>query len=198
VDRCVRDRDCGPCGRYRVPGQHRPRDDHHRRPLTDDGDRCAPRDGGRRDPGRLVITVYDPSGAITGIGAPGVPIAAGGIAFTLTPGTTPLAVGDAFVINVAPAPLDLTGIAFDLMIRTTAADPAVALWATTRTVDGAVGRIVSGGAGGQVALDVSEAVMARLRPGTYAYDIVATADGRRVLVAYGTIEHVRGVTNPII
>lgn len=140
------------------------------------------------------FTVTDPVGALTGIGTIGATMLAGGITFTLVANADRPAVGDTFVIGVLPRPLDLTGIEFDLMARRYAGGP-VLLTATTRTMPPT---IVNGGTGGQIAMRVSEAVMQALAPDTYTYDLVASADDRRVLVRSGVIAHVQGSTFPII
>lgn len=139
------------------------------------------------------FTVTEPSGSLTGIGAAGTPTLAGGIAFVLMPGGTPLAVGDTFLLGVTPRPLDLTGIDLDLMARRYPGGP-VCLKASTRTLSPT---IINGGTGGQIAMRVSASAMSALAPDTYIYDLVASADDRRILVRSGVIVHVPGTTFPI-
>lgn len=139
--------------------------------------------------------VRDPTGQVLGIGRVGVAIAAGGLTLSLTQtaGQAAFAVGDSYVVGVLPAFLDLTGIAFDLWLRQ-AADPlpaTVALRASTGD-----GTLVNGLASGVVSLAVPAAAMARLPVGTYAYDLLARADGRRIRVRFGTVTHGLGVTTP--
>lgn len=140
------------------------------------------------------FTVTDPAGTLTGVGTVGSPTVAGGVILTVMPGITPLAVGDTFILGVLPRPLDLTGIDLDLMARRYAGGP-ILLTASTRT---APPTIINGGVGGQIAMRVSETTMSALAPDTYIYDLVASADDRRVLVRSGVIVHVPGSTFPNI
>jgi hypothetical protein len=134
---------------------------------------------------------------VTARGIAGTPIYAAGITLTLSPASVPFAVGDTFAVGVLPVPIDITGIQFDLHVRSTATSANVQLAATSAQPDPAVApTIVTGGAGGQVAMRVLRASLDRARfvPGAYVYDMIASADGLRVTAFYGVLQHVDGVT----
>ncbi|MRI57743.1 hypothetical protein D8770_28170 [Methylobacterium sp. DB1607] len=135
------------------------------------------------------FTVVAPDGALTVVGRAGVPVVAGGIGFTLTVGATPLVVGDTFLIGVTPAPLDVTGWGFALMLRRDADPDTVCLSASTGT-----GTIANGGTTGQAGMRVQLATMRALAPDTYRYDLIAFAEGYDVLAYAGTLRHVQGIT----
>lgn len=88
-----------------------------------------------------------------------------------------------------PADLDLGGIAFKLQVRTSAGDRNVHLEAST-----ADGRLTVTGA--TLGVDIPQAVMARLSPLDFAFDILATADGIERRFMTGTWRHRTGVTRP--
>lgn len=143
------------------------------------------------------ITVQDPTGAVVARGVVGLPLFASGITFTVTSGATAFAVDDTFFISVLPTPIDITGINFDLQVRLEPTDPNVRFSATSHPTSASVlPTIVTGGAGGQVAMRVLYTALSasNLPTGTYDYDLLASADGLRVVAFYGTIEHVNGVT----
>lgn len=143
------------------------------------------------------FTVADPGGTVTARGVAGTQLYAGGITLTLSSGSTMFAVGDTYAVGVLPVPIDITGIAFDLQVRQSATSANVQLSATSRQPDPTQApTIIAGGSGGQVALRVLRAALARERfaPGSYVYDILASADGLRVQAFYGVIQHVDGVT----
>lgn len=151
------------------------------------------------------FTVTDPQGAVTGRGAVGTPLYAGGIALTLTEGSVPFAIGDAFAIGVLPVPVDITGLLFTMQVRLSPQSANVVLSASSIVPAGSevpdtgpVPTIVLGTTGGQVAITVPRAMLTRDRfpPGAYVYDILATdPDADRTVPAFvGTITHVDGVT----
>lgn len=143
------------------------------------------------------ITVQDPDGAVIGKGVAGLQFYAAGITLTLTKGSTAFAVDDTFFISVLPTPIDITGIDFDLQIRLSATDPNVRFSATSHPASSSVvPTIALGGPAGTIALRILTPAMSpdKFPPGTYVYDLLASADGVRVVAFYGTIEHVSGVT----
>jgi len=103
--------------------------------------------------------------------------------------------GFAYFEDIAETiPISLVGISFEMEMRTVAADPTVVLHATT--FDGSLSVAsyppptdVPGGI--QVTqnclqLNVPVTAMMHVPPGTYAFDIVAKADGRTRVVVQGT------------
>ena len=143
------------------------------------------------------FSVTDPSGSITAEGVAGLPVYAAGITFTLAQGATSFAVGDTFAIGVLPVPIDITDIGFDMQVRASATTPTIVLTATSHPDDDDTDQtLVTGGEGGQLALRVLQPAMAasRFAPGSYVYDILASADGLTVPAFFGTITHVDGVT----
>lgn len=141
------------------------------------------------------FTFADPSGAILDVGRVGVPLTSAGLTFTVAQGATPFTVGDAFSVVLPARPLDLTGIRLDLMLRADPDRAAIALALTSDPdADLNPGTIINGGVGGQIALDVPQAAMGALAPGSYRYDLVATADGVTVPVASGAVDHRQTIT----
>lgn len=142
--------------------------------------------------GQTYLSVTDLDGTVTGRGVVGLPIYAGGVTFTVSQvaGQPALAVGDTFAIATMPAPVDLSGLRFDLDARVSAASATIALQATS---DGASPTIASGGASGTIAMAVPKAVMAKVavKPEGYPYAITATdlATGQVVPAFYGLIHH---------
>ncbi|MBB5765717.1 hypothetical protein ABEV34_11845 [Methylorubrum rhodesianum] len=135
------------------------------------------------------FTVHAPDGTMTGIGRTGSAIVAGGIGFTLTEGAKPLVVGDTFLLGVTPAPRDITGWGFALMLRREVDPDTVCLSAST-----GAGTIANGGVTGQAGMRVQLATMRALAPDTYLYDLIAFAEGYDVLAYTGTLRHVQGIT----
>lgn len=135
------------------------------------------------------FTVHAPDGTMTAIGRAGSGIVAGGVGFSLTEGSKPLAVGDTFLLGVTPAPVDITGWGFALMLRQEADPDTVCLSASTAT-----GTIANGGITGQAAMRVQLATMRALAPDTYRYDLIAFADGYDVLAYAGSLRHLQGIT----
>ena len=137
------------------------------------------------------VTVTDPTGAITGQGVVGLPLAAGGITLTLTQGTTPFAVGDAFAIAVLPVPVDLTGLVFTLDARMSTVSATFAFRASSAPADGSTPTILAGGAAGTLAMRLLRAAMAYTPPGDYPYAILASdpATGLSVPAYHGIIHH---------
>ncbi|SDA12851.1 hypothetical protein SAMN02799622_00830 [Methylobacterium sp. UNC378MF] len=135
------------------------------------------------------FSVADPNGALIAQGATGVPLYAGGITLTVTQGATPFAVGDSFAVGVLPAPVDLSGLRFDLDCRAGLGSATFALQASTAD---ATPTIINGGTSGVIAMRVLKAALARCPTGTYPYSILATdpATGLTVPAFYGTIHHV--------
>ena len=121
--------------------------------------------------GLTYLTVTDPDGDVTGRGAVGLPLAAGGVRFALAQGGTPFSVGDTFAISVLPAPLDLTGLAFALDSRMSASSGAFAFQASST---GAVPTIAAGTTGGNLAMRLLQPAMAAVPPGAYPYNILAS------------------------
>lgn len=140
--------------------------------------------------GLTSVSVTDPDGIVTARGVVGAPLYAAGIGLTLTQGATSFAVGDSFAIAVVPAPVDLTGLIFELDARAAVDAAAIALQATS---DDANPTIANGGALGVIALSVPRLTMALLavRPEGYPYGIVAAdpATGQTVPAFYGLIHH---------
>ncbi|MGU3386943.1 hypothetical protein ACLBYG_20700 [Methylobacterium sp. D53M] len=140
--------------------------------------------------GLTYLAVTDPAGLVTGQGVVGAPLYAAGITLTVAQGATPFAVGDSFAVSVLPVAVDITGLRFDLDARASVGDLSIALRATST---GTLPTIVTGGAGGTVAMQVPQAVMAQLppKPDGYPYAIVATdpVTGLKVPAFYGLIHH---------
>jgi hypothetical protein len=142
--------------------------------------------------GVVDLTVSGPSGAVTGFGVAGVGFYAGGLTMTLTQlaGQPALAVDDTFVVSVAPLPVDLTGLRFDLDARMSTASQTRALQASS---GGAAPAIANGGPAGTVAMSVPRATMARcpVKLEGYPYVITATdpVTGQTVPAFYGLIHH---------
>lgn len=141
------------------------------------------------------FTVSDPFGTLTGSGVVGLPVSAGGIAFTLNPGATPFAVGDSFAVAVVSAPLDITGLRFDLDARAAVGAASIALQASSA---GDVPTIATGGVSGTIAMLVLRARMAKLavKAEGYPYALSATdpVTGLTVPVFYGLIHHTANAT----
>lgn len=140
--------------------------------------------------GQTRISVVDPAGRIEANGVVGLPLYAAGLTLTLTQGSAPFVVGDSFAIAVLPAPLDLTGLIFELDARDALGARTFALFASSGGDDPT---IANGGIGGTIAMAVPRAVMGRLRiePKGYPYSITAfdPAEDRRVVAFYGFIFH---------
>lgn len=137
------------------------------------------------------ISVTAPDGTLTGQGVAGLPLIASGITVLVTPGATAFAVGDNFAVAVVPAPVDISGLIFDLDARVTQGAASVALQATS---DGANPTIANGGASGTIAMAVPrDPTLKRLpvRPEGYPYAITATdpVTGLKVPAFYGLIHH---------
>lgn len=83
----------------------------------------------------------------------------------------------AAALILMPAPLDLTGIAFKAELRDRAGSPN--LFLTAQTADGS---LLNGGTLGTLAFNIPTPAptLANLAAGTYALDIIATADGYTV------------------
>ncbi|MCJ2021051.1 hypothetical protein MKK84_27125 [Methylobacterium sp. E-065] len=141
--------------------------------------------------GLAAFTVTDPSGLVTGRGVAGVQIYAGGLTLALAQGSMPFAVGDTFAVSVLPAPLDISGLTFALDARAAKNAATVMLQAFSAPADGSVPTIVAGTTGGNLAMRVLRATMARCPPGQYPFDILATdpATGLTVTAFYGLIKH---------
>lgn len=139
-------------------------------------------------PAKFVVRA--PSGALSAIGRVGATVDAAGVRFILASGSAAFVVGDVYTIGVLPKPLDVTGIRFDLMLRTDTAEATVALSASTRD-----GTILNGGIAGQAGMRVLRPRMLALPIGPYIYDLVAQADGVTLVVRYGLVTHVRGATH---
>lgn len=144
--------------------------------------------------GLTYISATSPDGTLIAQGVVGLPLYAAGITLTLAQGATPFAVDDSFAIAVVPAPVDLTGLVFDLDARLSMSAATYALQATS---GGSTPTIATGGASGVIAMSVPRATMARLpvKPEGYPYAITATdpVTGLRVPVFYGLIHHTANV-----
>lgn len=95
-----------------------------------------------------------------------------------------------FQTGEPPVAVSLAGIAFTMQLRTTAPSPVVAL--SGSTVDGRLA--VSGASNEFLVIHVLAAVMAKLPPADYTFDIVASADGHQRRVIFGDWRHRLGVT----
>lgn len=73
------------------------------------------------------------------------------------------------------AAIDITGIAFEMQIRSADDDTMIVLDLST-----ANGGLVAGGAAGTLQAIAPYAMTSQIPPGAYLADIVATADGARV------------------
>lgn len=137
------------------------------------------------------FTVSGPTGVVSAQGAVGAQIYAGGILLSLSQGATPFAVGDTFAISVLPVPLDISGLTFALDARAAKGSATVMLQALSAPKDGSTSTIVAGTTGGNVAMRVPRATMARCPPGTYPFDLLATdpVTGLTVTAFYGVIKH---------
>lgn len=136
------------------------------------------------------ISATAPDGTVTAQGVVGVPLYAGGVTVSLSPGSTPFAVGDSFAIGVVPVAVDLTGLQFDLDARASVGAASIALQATS---GGATPSIANGGTTGTIAMAVPQPTMARVpvKADGYPYAIIATdpATGLKVPAFYGLIHH---------
>ncbi|MGU3665794.1 hypothetical protein ACLBX9_16570 [Methylobacterium sp. A49B] len=137
------------------------------------------------------FTVTDPLGVVTAQGVVGSALYAGGLTFTLAPGATPYAVGDAFAVSVLPGPLDISGLRFDLDARASKGAATRTLTASSAPADGSAATIVAGTSDGTLAMRVLKATMARCPVGEYPFDLLATdlATGLTVTAFYGLIRH---------
>lgn len=148
--------------------------------------------------GVVKLTVQNPAGDVTGQWAAGLPGYAGGISFTLTPGSTAFAVGDTFAVGVLQSPIDVTGLRFLLQARATQTSAGIALMADSAPQDERDPTIAVGGASGAIAMYLFAESMAadKFTPGDYVYDIVAydPESGRRTVAFFGTIQHDYGAT----
>lgn len=141
------------------------------------------------------FVIIDPDAIPVAISLVGAATVGGGLALGLVQGGVPFAVNDSFSIAVTAAPLDLTGISFDLMLRRSVDTATIALSASTSSAP--TPTILNGGAAGTVTLRVLRETLRLLPPDIYAYDLIASGDGYRATAAYGTVTHVRGQTSPI-
>lgn len=89
--------------------------------------------------------------------------------------------------------LDISGIAFRMMLREKAEDAQAWLDVSTASAV-ADGQLVNGGATGVLGIAVPLAKMKRIHPGDYVMDIVATGDGISRVAARGNVSVVLGVT----
>lgn len=137
------------------------------------------------------FTVSDPAGVVTAQGVAGAQSYAGGLLLSLSIGATPFAVGDTFAVSVLPVPLDISGLTFALDARAAKGSATVMLQAFSAPEDGSTPTIVAGTTGGNIAMRVLRAVMARCPPSTYPFDLLATdpATGLTVTAFYGLIKH---------
>jgi hypothetical protein len=146
--------------------------------------------------------VTDTNGLPLAQGVTGAPLYAGGLTLTLSQGSTLFAVGDTFAVSVLPAPIDLTGLRFDLDSRIEQGSPSIALQASTAdaytlVVNGVaqtVTSIVNGGVSGVISMQVPRARMAACAVSSqtgFPYSILATdpASGLTVPAFYGLIHH---------
>lgn len=97
------------------------------------------------------------------------------------------------------APIPLAGIEFSGMLRPVAESERVDLILATDGVPVVAGRVraplVVGGASGNVlSINAPAAIIGRVQPGDYVFDILAAADGYVRRTATGTVSLVQGVT----
>ncbi len=150
--------------------------------------------------GQTYITSSDPNGSVTGKGAVGLPLYAGGITLSVARGAVAFAAGDSFAIGVLPGPIDITGLRFVLQVRAAKTSAVVLFEADSAPVTGDP-MIATGGTAGSIAMAVPQEVLAASRlaqsgSGTYFHDILAVdpASGRKVVAFYGSLEFDNGVT----
>lgn len=140
------------------------------------------------------ITVTNPAGFVTARGFVGAPLVAGGLSLTVTAGSTPFAVGDAFAVQPVPALIDDTGLSYVLQVRKTPTTANVSFEASSVTTDGSTPRLIAGQGTGVPALLASYTLMAaeHFAPGAYVYELLAYAEGRRKVAYQGPLTHVDG------
>ncbi|GJD63739.1 hypothetical protein [Methylobacterium frigidaeris] len=145
--------------------------------------------------GVFLFSVTAPGGAPIGRGMAGVPVTVGGLTLTLTPGDVPFVAGDAWGVQPTAQPIDDTGIEYVLQIRQSQASPVVTLEAASQAPSNALQTLIPGRGTGVPTLLVLAAAMApaRFPPGSYVYELLALADGRRKSAYFGNLEHVDGV-----
>ena len=148
--------------------------------------------------GQATVTgLSSTSGLVTGMGVAGVGIPAGATILAITGATTLTLSANATATNIVaaltfnPVPLDLTGIEFRMTPRRDREDIEVAIEASTENE-----RLINGGLGGQLGWLVPAVEMGRIRPATYAFDVVATADGATIKCVEGNLTVERGYTRP--
>ncbi|AWB21251.1 hypothetical protein DA075_10290 [Methylobacterium currus] len=145
--------------------------------------------------GVFLFGVTDPGGTLVGRGMAGATVTVAGLTLSLTPGSTPFQVGDAWGVQPTPQLIDDTGIDYVLQVRQSQTSPVVTLEATSRPPGGTLQTLIPGAGSGVPTLLVLAPMMAptRFPPGPYVYELLALADGRRKSVYFGNLEHVDGV-----
>ncbi|GEP00621.1 hypothetical protein [Methylobacterium haplocladii] len=141
------------------------------------------------------ITVTDPNGAVTALGYAGAPLSAGGLVLTVTPGSTPFRVGDAFAVQPTPATINDTGISYVLQVRRADTIQRLIFEALSDPTDNSDPLIVKGNGTGAPGLMVPYTTMGsgRLLPGDYVYELLAFGDDRRKVAYYGPLTFVEAV-----
>lgn len=144
---------------------------------------------------RFAVTDLDEQAL--GQGVVGAPLTVAGLTFTLSTSGGDFVLGDGFTLSVLAAPIDLSGIRFDLGVRrsrSSALSPyraTVDLQASTLGTDPA---LVAGTTSGILSIAVPQDAMQALAPGGYDYDVIASAEGHTKRVAAGALRHDYGVT----
>ena len=145
--------------------------------------------------GVFLFSVSEPGGSLIGRGMAGATVTVGGLTLTLTPGSRPFAVGDSWGVQPSNPLIDDTGIDYLLHVRQSQTSPVVTLEATSRPPGGTLQTLIPGGGSGVPTLLVLASAMSpsRFPPGSYVYELLALADGRRKSAYFGNLEHVAGV-----
>ncbi|AWB22438.1 hypothetical protein DA075_17210 [Methylobacterium currus] len=91
--------------------------------------------------------------------------------------------------------IDDAGIDYVLQIRQSQTSPVVTLEAVSQPPGGTLQTLIPGRGCGMPTLLVPDLMMAPVRfpPGSYVYELLALADGRRKSAYFGNLEHVDGV-----
>jgi hypothetical protein len=88
-----------------------------------------------------------------------------------------------------PQPIDLTGIEFEMEMRSNPPAVTVVLKATT---DNGLIQVYSN----TWQFNIPASTMSLIPPTTYVYDMLAVADGHIRIIASGTVDVILGVTRP--
>lgn len=94
--------------------------------------------------------------------------------------------------NNPATPVDITGIAFELQLRSKASDPQVFLDTST-----ALGNVTNGDTNGTLTWGVPQSALVNITNGNYLADLIAVADGKTINLCAGsplTVSVGQGIT----